>query len=136
MTATQARYKRLDEEACLRLLGTAKVGRIGFVRRGSPDVLPVNYVLADGAIVFATAGGSKVDGATRGPVVFEIDHVDEEERSGWSVVVHGQAQTIEKYDEPELVSRMRDLEIDSWVPGPHPVVVRITPTFITGRQIG
>ena len=126
----------LGEEECLRLLEQKRVGRLGFILGGSPDILPVNYVVHDGAVVFVTAPGSKLEGATRGPVVFEVDDVDETSHGAWSVVVHGRAQAIDRYAAPGLLHRMAELAVETWAPGPHPVTVRITSQYVTGRQIG
>src|ERR1700729_2476567 len=82
------RIERLGREDCLRLLGTQQVGRLAFVTEGRPDVQPVNYVLDGDAVVFATASGIKLWAATRSPVAFEVDAIDPQSRSGWSVVVH------------------------------------------------
>jgi Pyridoxamine 5'-phosphate oxidase len=55
----------IEEPECLRLLAARQVGRLGFVLGGGPEVLPINYVLDGDAVVFATAEGSKLRGATR-----------------------------------------------------------------------
>ena len=45
----------LDEAECLRLISAGGVGRIAFTGRYGPTVLPVNYQLHQGTIVFRTA---------------------------------------------------------------------------------
>ena len=44
----------LDEAECLRLISAGGVGRIGYMGRFGPTVLPVNYALHEGTIVFRT----------------------------------------------------------------------------------
>ena len=66
----------IDREECVHLLATQVVGRIAFINGGAPDVLPVNYIVDGDAIVFATAAGSKLWGAERGPVAFEVTSDD------------------------------------------------------------
>ena len=44
----------LDETQCLRLISASGVGRIGYTGRFGPTVLPVNYALYEGTIVFRT----------------------------------------------------------------------------------
>ena len=44
----------LDEMACLSLIAGGGVGRIGYTGRFGPAVLPVNYDLHGGTIVFRT----------------------------------------------------------------------------------
>jgi nitroimidazol reductase NimA-like FMN-containing flavoprotein (pyridoxamine 5'-phosphate oxidase superfamily) len=48
----------LTPEECLELLRGAVVGRIGYVADGMAIILPVNFALLDGDIVFCTARGA------------------------------------------------------------------------------
>jgi nitroimidazol reductase NimA-like FMN-containing flavoprotein (pyridoxamine 5'-phosphate oxidase superfamily) len=115
---------------CRRLLATEQVGRLGVVLEGRPEIFPVNYTLDGDGILFRTADGSKLEGALHGAVVFEADHLQPESRSGWSVVVHGQAERYTRFDTPAL--RHED---PSWLPTDRPHLVRLTPTRITGRRL-
>jgi nitroimidazol reductase NimA-like FMN-containing flavoprotein (pyridoxamine 5'-phosphate oxidase superfamily) len=126
----------IAREECLTLLAREVVGRIGFVAAGRAEVLPVNYVLDGEAIVFRTAAGSKLDGASRAPVVFEVDSIDRATRSGWSVIVHGLAQEVTSFDGVELRERVAALPVDPWAPAEKPHLVRVAPRFITGRRVG
>ena len=47
--------EELDENECMRLIGQGGIGRIAYVGRFGPAVLPVNYDLRDATIVFRTA---------------------------------------------------------------------------------
>jgi nitroimidazol reductase NimA-like FMN-containing flavoprotein (pyridoxamine 5'-phosphate oxidase superfamily) len=125
----------IEREECLRLLGREVIGRIGFVDRGQPEVLPVNYVLDGEDVVFRTAEGTKLRTLGRAAVVFEVDRVDPADRSGWSVVVHGVAEQITVFDRVELRARAAALPIDPWAPGEKPHLVRIVPRTITGRRV-
>ena len=125
----------IAREECLQLLADEVVGRIGFVVAGRAEVLPVNYVLDGDAVVFRTAAGSKLDGATRSPVVFEVDRIDRATRSGWSVIVHGLAQEVTSFDRVELRERVAELPVDPWAPGEKRHLVRIAPGSITGRRV-
>src|ERR1700757_2445021 len=44
----------MDEAECLRLISAGGVGRIGYTGRFGPTVVPVNYALHEGTIVFRT----------------------------------------------------------------------------------
>lgn len=125
----------LDLQTCLELLGSQDVGRLGFLSAGGPEILPVNYALDGGAVVFATATGTKLWGVVRSSVVFEIDHTDPGTRSGWSVIVHGNAQEVTAADSSALRERIRALRIEPWAAGDKPHLVRIAPRYITGRRI-
>jgi nitroimidazol reductase NimA-like FMN-containing flavoprotein (pyridoxamine 5'-phosphate oxidase superfamily) len=126
----------ISREECLELLAGEVVGRIGFIAAGRAEVLPVNYVLDGDAVVFRTAAGSKLDGATRAPVVFEVDSIDRTTRTGWSVVLHGMAQEVTSFDRVELRERVAALPVDPWAPGTKPHLVRVAPGSITGRRVG
>ena len=47
--------KHVAPEECLRLLATVPVGRVGVTIDALPAVLPVNFVMTGGAVVFASA---------------------------------------------------------------------------------
>jgi nitroimidazol reductase NimA-like FMN-containing flavoprotein (pyridoxamine 5'-phosphate oxidase superfamily) len=84
-------------------------------------------------VVFRTDEGTKQDAAARGTrVAFEIDGTDEAARTGWSVVVRGEA--VEVTDPAEL-ARLRKLRLSPWAPGAKSRYVRILPAKLTGRRI-
>lgn len=131
--------EELDENECLRVIGQGGIGRIAYVGRFGPAVLPVNYKLQDGAIVFRTAESSALDedlrtGITDAEyrVAFEIDEIDPAARRGWSVLVQGPAHHVSA-DEQDSA---RDAGVESWAPGERELFVRIVPTRITGRRVG
>jgi hypothetical protein len=67
-------------------------------------------------------------------VCFEIDGIDESERSGWSVIVQGVGHEItEAIDQRS--TNLRQLEVQPWVPGEHAHSVAIQPELITGRRL-
>ena len=133
---TRTGIEVITTDECMQLLGTKQVGRLAFLSGGLPQIVPVNYVLDGGAVVFATGSGSKLWGATRSAVAFEVDHVDETVRAGWSVVVHGLAQEITDLDRPDLVSRVRGLPLRPWAGGDRPNLIRLAATTVTGRRVG
>jgi nitroimidazol reductase NimA-like FMN-containing flavoprotein (pyridoxamine 5'-phosphate oxidase superfamily) len=130
--------KELDEQACLELISPGGIGRIAYVGRYGPAVLPVNYELLGGAIVFRAAEHGPLDEDLRTgitgadyKVAFEIDDIDTGARQGWSVLVQGPAHHVTG-DEQELADGAR---VEPWAPGDREMVVRIVPSRITGRRI-
>jgi uncharacterized protein len=115
---------------CLELLKTEEVGRIAVVVEGRPEIFPVNYVLHGNGILFRTDSGTKLVGATHGPVTFEVDRLHRNTRSGWSVIVHGRAALYTKFDShaQQQASRL-------WLGTSKPHLIRVTPTTITGRRV-
>jgi nitroimidazol reductase NimA-like FMN-containing flavoprotein (pyridoxamine 5'-phosphate oxidase superfamily) len=125
----------LGVDECLALLGSVPVGRVGITIDALPAVLPVNFVVHDGAVVFRTVTGTKLDAATAGAVVaFEADDfVAAPTRTGWSVLVRGVAREITADDEVTLA---RGLPLDSWAwDGSADRFIRIEPTLVTGRRV-
>ena len=81
--------EELSENECLELIAPGGIGRIAYVSRFGPAVLPVNYALHGGAIVFRTAEHGPLDqdlrtGITGADyhVAFEIDEIDRSARGG------------------------------------------------------
>jgi uncharacterized protein len=90
----------LTFEECMQLLGAGQVGRAAFSTPMGPQIVPVNYVVCEGDIVFRTAPYSVLGTyAWDCDLAFEVDHIDEEAREGWSVVAVRKAHIIEDRDE-------------------------------------
>lgn len=135
MSAAQDRrwVEYLTDAECWRLLGTADVGRVGVLVDSAPEIYPVNYRIDELTIVFRSDSGSKLRGLERSPSVsFEVDHLDLEARSGWSILLKGRAKELTTPDEREGVST---LPLQHWGLGEKRHWVRITPTEITGRRL-
>ena len=62
----------------------------------TPKIFPVNYAVDEsGDIFFRTDPGSKLDAVATAPTIaFEIDGLDEERQSGWSVLAVGPTRWI------------------------------------------
>ena len=127
------RIEAIPRAECLELLARGTVGRVSVVVGGHPHVMPVNYALDGEAVVFRTDDGIKLEGSARSPVAFEIDGIDLDEQSGWSVVVDGVAEVVSGYD-PQRLERLRSLP-DPWPSGEKAHVVRIAPLSISGRRV-
>jgi uncharacterized protein len=122
----------LTEAECLRLLEHRAIGRVALVVDGRPLVVPVSYLLRDGAVVFRTGWGLKPDAAVHGaPMAFEVDDVDHDYRTGWSVLVQGVAAQVR---EPADIETL-DATLRPWAPGERDHYVRIVPSVISGRRI-
>jgi uncharacterized protein len=120
--------------ACLRLLASVPVGRVGFLADGEIVILPVNHLMDGSDVIFRTGSGSKlssVDG--KNLIGFEADHYDAMTHSGWSVVISGFTEVVESGAE---IDRFERLGLQSWGGGAagDPHWVRIRPTSVTGRR--
>ncbi|MFP5283584.1 MAG: pyridoxamine 5'-phosphate oxidase family protein, partial [Actinomycetes bacterium] len=119
---------------CQALLAQHHLGRLAFLDgTGRPMIIPLNYVLQEGEVVFRTAPDSKV--AAAGPeaaVAFEVDGFEEEHRVGWSVVVRGH---LEPLSAPAGVQRLQQTPLVVWAPGARDHFVRVTATSTSGRRV-
>ena len=123
----------LSEDECRALLGGGGVGRVAVTIGALPAVLPVNYSLLGGDIVFLTGQGLKLRAALdRAVVAFEVDSIDAAMRAGWSVLAVGIAEEIT--DETDL-ARARALDIRPLAGGNRAHFVRVRPDFLSGRRI-
>ncbi len=123
----------LPFQACLRLLDSVPVGRVGFFADGEVVILPVNHLVDGQDVIFRTGPGSKLSSVgSKHHVSFEADSYDTGTHSGWSVVVNGFTEEVESDGE---IRRLNDLGLQSWgraAEDPH--WIRIRPTSITGRR--
>lgn len=127
--------KRIDElsvEECFDLLQMRAVGRLAYIDEGKPRILPLNFDVHQGSVVFRIGYGELLDTIHNNEVEFEVDDVDPESNQGWSVIVHGVAEEIWRPEELELA---RELALRPWAPGDRDHYVRILSSAITGRRI-
>ena len=123
----------LTRQECDELLISRSVGRVAYTDRALPQVIPVNYAVDGTSIVFRTAHSSRLAACCNHTVVaFEVDDVDETARTGWSVLVIGDANAIT--DESELV-RARQLPFAPWADGERDCYIRVIAGLVSGRII-
>ena len=123
----------LEPEECLDLLEPGGVGRVGLMSAEGIVMLPVNYAVAAGTIVFRTAPDTLLAACANGPVSFEADDFDGASQEGWSVMMQGRAHEVA--DERGVRSLERGTRLEPWAPGARDVWVRITPGLISGRRV-
>lgn len=118
---------------CFELLRRGRVGRIGYTDGALPAITPVNYVMDGDVVVFRTAASSRLATCVEDSVVaFEVDELDLDARTGWSVVVVGVAMRTEL---PDAATDPAAARVSPWVTGDRNALVRIPPTLVTGRRI-
>jgi nitroimidazol reductase NimA-like FMN-containing flavoprotein (pyridoxamine 5'-phosphate oxidase superfamily) len=124
-------FEAISKAECLQLLATQVIGRVAVAEfNAAPLVVPVNFVLDGEDVLFRTDYGTKFRRAVLGeqPVSFEVDAVDPGRRSGWSVLVQGDATEAD-------VSQLGHLSLEPWAPGAKEHWVRLTARTISGRRI-
>lgn len=123
----------LPREECLRLLASNRFGRLA-VSNGerAPVIRPVNYIFDEPSqsVVFRTSRGSKLHALLRSvEASFEIDGIDEDARTGWSVIVQGRTGIVKN---PSELRRLGGLGVETWAPGQRPHWVC---TFARGHSL-
>ena len=123
----------------MQLISPGGLGRLAYSGRFGITVMPVNYRIHEGSIVFRTEQDSPTDEDLRTgiagaeyKVAFEVDDVDADARTGWSVLVQGDAHHV---DSPEEYTSVLKSGVESWAGGIREHFLRIIPTRITGRRV-
>lgn len=116
----------LSDEECWQLVRSRPVGRVAWAGSDGMTVLPVNFAAEDGVIVLRTTAYSQLarECADR-DVAFEVDQIDEENHSGWSVLFRGRCQRQERVGDGPA----------PWVTGPRVLGLRIEVRSVTGRRL-
>ena len=125
----------LDRDERLRLLAATSLGRLAVNVEGwAPVIRPVNYVFDESSqsVVFRSGEGSKLTAlVTAGEAAFEIDGVEPDARTAWSVIVTGVAEEVTNAAD---VHRLEQLGLHSSAPGEKPHWLRIRATVVSGRR--
>jgi nitroimidazol reductase NimA-like FMN-containing flavoprotein (pyridoxamine 5'-phosphate oxidase superfamily) len=120
-------FERLDPAECEHLVRGASVGRVAWLSRRGLQVLPVTYMFAEGLILFRTSAQSILaELIAPSEVAVQIDDIDADTSSGWSVLVQGEARITE--NPPASLP-------EPWAPGDRNVIVAITPRSYSGRAV-
>jgi hypothetical protein len=88
---------RMSRQESIQLLRSRSVGRFAHIGRGHiPSVVPVNYLAThDGSVLFRSGPGPKLSSSLATELVaFQVDDIDEQRRTGWSVLVTGRARRV------------------------------------------
>lgn len=124
---------QLSTAECWDKLGTHGVGRIAVpVQQEGPEVLPVNYLVDEGTVVYRTEPGGPARPAPGEGVSFQVDQIDDHLSHGWSVLLTGSAEHVEGGAEADRLSAQAP---EPWAGGDRPVWVRVRPKSVTGRRI-
>jgi uncharacterized protein len=125
----------LPYDTCAELLVTRPVGRVAVCTPDGPRIIPVNYSVVDGAIIFRTTPYSVLGvHAWSSQLAFEVDDFDAETAAGWSVVATGRGSLIEDSDELNRIRHLWDPK--PWAGGQRWLYVALRWDDLTGRRIG
>jgi nitroimidazol reductase NimA-like FMN-containing flavoprotein (pyridoxamine 5'-phosphate oxidase superfamily) len=120
--------RALTEAECLCLLAEHSIGRIVYTDGVLPTAFPVNYQLLNRSIVFRTKPGARLLATDPDLYVsFEIDDVDTQARTGWSVLVTGRCRPLH----PDVA----DAALDTWASTHRGSLRGISIDVIVGRRL-
>lgn len=119
----------LSAEECWELLDVEEFGRLAYRLVDEVHLVPVNYAVDEGSLLFRTASGNKLlAAALHSDVALEIDWHDE--RAAWSVVVRGRLRRLAEDEAHRVEGRL----LEPWVPTLKYDVVELVPETVTGRR--
>jgi hypothetical protein len=123
----------LSKDESLRLIAPGGMGRVAYRTDTGPEVLPVNYVLDDDrrAVIFRTSPDGVLARQVGETVGFEVDRIDEAQRSGWSVLVSGQLLRLVL----PAAQLEESVDVSPWAGGERDTYLRIEIERISGRRI-
>jgi nitroimidazol reductase NimA-like FMN-containing flavoprotein (pyridoxamine 5'-phosphate oxidase superfamily) len=125
--------EKLGESDCESFLAITHFGRIGFCDEDGPMILPVNYVIVDGGIVFRTDATTVLTNVSRKSVAFEIDGW-ESPSVAWSVVARGSALEVTRAIGAEY-DDLRSAHIPIFAPGAKSHWFAMNVASVSGRRI-
>ncbi len=98
-------------------------------------IFPVNYRMFADGIVFRTLPYGVIANSAHGAeVAFEVVDVDDELRSGWSVLAVGRCERVE---DPATVRTIRsEGDVEPWAAGRRNLYFQVNWIDLTGRQVG
>ncbi|GAA3784860.1 hypothetical protein GCM10022206_25550 [Streptomyces chiangmaiensis] len=127
------KFTELPAKECWDLLSTHGVGRLAVPAATGPLILPVNYSVVEGVIVFRTHPHTALAQAVGCQVAFEVDHIDEALSQGWSVLVTGPASSV---TDPDCIRLLQErVYSEPWPGGQRDMWIRVNPLSVTGRRI-
>ena len=133
-TAELTELTELHRADCLRRLAGGVIGRVVFTEAALPAAHPVTYLLDGEEIVFRTADGGKLAAATLRRVVgFQVDEIDLQARTGWSVLGVGEAYEV---TDPRRLADLATRMPPPWTSHRRDHTVAIPLQRLTGRRVG
>ncbi len=127
--------KELETDECQRLIKKGGVGRVAFQSGSGQHIVPVNFQLDRDSIVFRTTPHSELGRLAPGSqAAFEVDELDVESQSGWSVVAKGLIEVIPDNFETAAI-RFFGKDPTPWAEGTRRLYLRLTWRELTGRRL-
>jgi nitroimidazol reductase NimA-like FMN-containing flavoprotein (pyridoxamine 5'-phosphate oxidase superfamily) len=131
---SERRFEPIGSQQCLDLIGSHHLGRIAWQAADLPQILPITYAMHQGSVYFRTApDGLLAELAQPTSVALEVDDLDQQTRTGWSIVLHGHSSAVRQPD--ELADLWASDSLVPWASGNRTLFIRIRPDRIEGRVV-
>lgn len=131
-TSTAEDTKELSVHDCWKYLQSVSIARIALINDGLPEIFPVNFVPKFGTVLFRTGPGTKLDALREGSALsLEADGFNRYGTVAWSVILKGSPEFV---TQPEDIQEAVEAGLSPWQPGAKDILVRVTPTEISGRR--
>lgn len=131
---SERHFEALGREQCLDLLESNHLGRVAWQAADLPQILPVTYATHQGSVYFRTTPDgilSELAQPTR--VALEVDELDQQTRSGWSIVLHGRTSAVR---EPDALADLWAADsLVPWAGGNRTLFICIRPDRVSGRVV-
>jgi uncharacterized protein len=131
---SERHFEALGREQCLDLLESNHLGRVAWQAADLPQILPVTYATHQGSVYFRTTPDgilSELAQPTR--VALEVDELDQQTRSGWSIVLHGRTSAV---SEPDALADLWAADsLVPWAGGNRTLFICIRPDRVSGRVV-
>lgn len=114
---------------CYDLISTRSVGRLCFLDGDTPIAYPVSFKLhraAEGSFIVVRTGPASLMAKLAGPASFEVDEIDVDARTAWSVLVRG---TVRRSHEPGQLPAP-----DPWIADGRHVWLLLEIATVSGRR--
>jgi hypothetical protein len=125
---------QLRTDQCRRLIADGGVGRVAFRAPSGQQIIPVNYRVHRDSIVFRTNPYTEL--GSHGPgseAAFEIDELDPDHESGWSVIARGRLHVVSAHDDLEAIRA--DSDPQPWADGVRRLYLALRWRDLTGRWL-
>jgi nitroimidazol reductase NimA-like FMN-containing flavoprotein (pyridoxamine 5'-phosphate oxidase superfamily) len=131
---SERHFVALGREQCLDLMESHHLGRVAWQAADLLQVLPVTYAMHQGSAYFRTAPDSILaELAQPTSVALEVDELDQQYRSGWSIVMHGRTSAVSEPD--ALADLWASDSLVPWASGNRTLFIRIRPERVSGRVV-
>jgi uncharacterized protein len=131
---SERHFEAIGREQCLDLVESNHLGRVAWQAADLPQILPVTYAMYQGLVYFRTTPDgilSELAQPTR--VALEVDELDQQTRSGWSIVLHGRTSAV---SEPDALADLWAADsLVPWASGNRTLFICIRPDRVSGRVV-